>query len=374
MLVQTLHGLLDASDRGERPPGGCLAMLSPTGCFAAVAGARQVFADTGPLPEPLAMTWDTALDLGSVTKIVATTTALMTLVERGALRLDDPVRRYVSGAPVDASLADLLRHRSGLWEWWPLYVSGASTRPEMIDAVCRLPPRYPLGERHYSDLGFVLLGTVIERVFDRRLDAAVSSLVLEPFDLSMMRFARPPSGVPIAATSRGDWIERRMIDTGTPYPVLVRSDAFAGWRTRVLVGEVNDGNAFHGGGGIAGHAGMFATVPDLLSYGASLLASLGGSGPLQHRTVQQFTSDGPDAGQALGFRTWRSELAHCAAEVFGHPGFPGVVLGMMPRHEAVIVLAMNRLHIDRAEPVPIEPAWQRAVQVVHKILHDEESG
>jgi CubicO group peptidase (beta-lactamase class C family) len=374
-LARTLTALLAGTNCDGRPPsGGCLAVRSPAGCSAAVAGARQVFADTGPLPERPAMTWDTALDLGSVTKIVATTTSIMVLVERGAVSLDDPVRHYVPAAQVDASLADLLYHRAGLWEWWPLYVSGAGTHLETIDLICRLPPRYRRGERHYSDLGFMLLGAVIERVSTVPLEAAVTSLVLEPLVLGATRFARPADSVPVAATSRGDWIERRMIDTGAPYPVPVRSDSFAGWRTHVLVGEANDGNAFHGCGGIAGHAGLFATVPDLLSYGRSLLASLAGSGPLQPGTVQKFTSDGSDAGQALGFRTWRSELPGCTARAFGHAGFPGVVLGVMPRHQAVIVLAVNRLHIDGGEPIPTEPAWQKAMHAAHQSLHEQELG
>lgn len=375
LLARTLSELLQAGDRVvEPPPGGCLAVCSPTGCLAAVAGARQVFTDTGPSPEPPPMTWDTALDLGSVTKIVATTTAIMALCDRGALQLDDRLRRYLPAAPVDASLADLLRHRSGLWEWWPLYVSGARRSADVVDAICRLQPRYRPGERHYSDLGFMLLGAVVERVCAVSLDTAVSSLVLGPFGLATTQYAQPPSDAPATATTRGDWIERRMIDTGTPYPVPVRSAAFSGWRTHVLVGEVNDGNAFHSGGGIAGHAGLFATVPDLLSYGTSLLASLAGSGPLQERTVGQFTTEGPDVGQALGFRTWRSELDACTARVFGHPGFPGVVLGIMPRHQAVIVLALNRLHIDHRQPMPTEPAWQRAMHAAHQVLHAEERG
>lgn len=309
------------------------------------------------------MTWSTAIDLGSVTKIVATTAAVMSLGDRGLVELSDPVRRYVPAAPVDATLADLLRHRAGLWEWWPLYLD-ARERSEVVDAICRLEPRYPPGERHYSDLGFLLLGSVVERVAGTPLDEAVAHLVLEPFGLTATRFARPV-GV-AAATSRGDWIERRMIDTGTPYPVRGTSTYFAGWREHVLVGEVNDGNAFHGCAGIAGHAGLFSTVPDLLTFGTALLDG----GPLRSATVERFTAEGPDAGQALGFRTWRSEVASCVASVFGHPGFPGVVVGVLPRHAAVIVLVLNRLHVA-GDPIPTEPAWQRALHAAHHVLHEE---
>lgn len=373
-LAHALTAVLsDASDEAVPPSGGCLAVRYPGGDAAAVAGARQLFTDAGRLADPLPMTWDTALDLGSVTKVVATTTAVMQLVERGAIRLDDPVRRYVSAAPVDVPLADLLLHRAGLWEWWPFYVSSGG-QADVIDAACRRAPRYPPGARHYSDLGFLLLGSVVERVGALALDAAVRELVLEPFGLAATRFARPAGDGPVVATSRGDWVERRMIETRSPYPVPVQASSFTGWRAHVLVGEVNDGNAFHGCGGVAGHAGLFGTVPDLLDYGAALLASLAGNGPLQPGTVRRFIADGPDPGQTLGFRSWASTVAGCTTRVVGHPGFPGVVLGIVPDHDAVVVLAVNRLHIDGGEPMPTEFAWQRALHAAHSLLHERDAG
>ena len=87
----------------------------------------------------------------------------------------------------------------------------------------------------------------------------------------------------VVATSPGDGYERRMVDTGSPYPVTVDSRDFDGWRTRTLVGEANDGNCWHAFGGVAGHAGLFTTVPDLLRFGRALLASLAGRGPWSRR-------------------------------------------------------------------------------------------
>ena len=365
--------MLSITGDGRSPPaGGCLAMRTPTGDLTAISGARQALGDPGFLQTPLPMQWDTSVDLGSVTKIVATTTALMMLVDLRIAKLEDPIRRFVPQASVDATVADLLLHRSGLWEWWPFYVT-ADTRADVIDAACRLPPRYLPGTRHYSDLGFILLGAVVEHATSLDLDVAIGQLVLEPFNLTATQFARPSAQDNTAATSRGDWIERRMIDTGDPYPVTAHSEQFNRWREHVLVGEVNDGNAFHGCRGVSGHAGLFSTIPDLLDYGTMLLASLDGDGPLRRTTIQQFTRNARDANQALGFLTWRTTMPGCSSIVFGHPGFPGVTLGVIPRHRTVVALALHRLQVT-GEPIKIEPAWDLALHAAHKIVHETAHG
>jgi CubicO group peptidase (beta-lactamase class C family) len=110
----------------------------------ACAGAAARFGDGGPLDSPVPLTTATALDLGSVTKVLATTSALMALVDDGAVRLDDRLGDLLpaaAGTPVaGATLADLLEHRAGLWEWWPLYLTAQG--PEAIELIGRLPLRY----------------------------------------------------------------------------------------------------------------------------------------------------------------------------------------------------------------------------------------
>ena len=83
----------------------------------------------------------------------------------------------------------------------------------------------------------------------------------------LSRVQVPVYGAPVAASSTGDRIERRMIETGDPYPVIGDAGRFSGWRQHVLVGEVNDGNAFHALDSIAGHAGLFSSATDLLRFG-----------------------------------------------------------------------------------------------------------
>jgi len=335
---------------------------------AVVAGGhRQVLGDDGRPTDPLALADDPVFDVGSVTKVVVTTALLMTLVERGQVRLDDAVARwfpdFAAAGKVAVTVRDLLEHRAGLWEWWPTYANGGSDRAGTVDRVAALPLRYPAGSgRHYSDLGFMLLGEIVTRELGQALDAAAERHVFGPLDMGSSGFRPAGSAGPterVVATSLGDWYERRMIDTGSPYPVPVSIDAFAGWRARVLVGEANDGNCWHGFGGVAGHAGLFTTAPDLLRFGRALLASLDGDGPWSAAVVDDFVRPGRTAGQGLGFRV----TAAGGATVVGHPGFPGAHLGIIRARRQVVVLLTNRLHTS-GEPRPLDDAWSQLLREV----------
>ncbi|QNA93816.1 beta-lactamase family protein [Microbacterium sp. Se63.02b] len=135
------------------------------------------FADLAGTP----MTTATAFDIASVSKVAATTTVILRLVSRGDLDFDDPVERFLPGTPCAAgtTVRHLLQHRAGLWEWQPLYLDREHLDP--ADAIDAVPLRYGLDEgRHYSDLGFMLLGRIIAVVTGTPLDAAVRELVTAP--------------------------------------------------------------------------------------------------------------------------------------------------------------------------------------------------
>jgi CubicO group peptidase (beta-lactamase class C family) len=318
------------------------------------------------------MTIETRTDVGSVTKVVATTTALMALVDAGELDIDRPVGAvlpWTQHRPVGAAtIADLLAHRAGLWEWWPLYLASAD-RESALDAVTRLPLRYPPGQaRHYSDLGFQLLGAVAAHVGGADLAAIVDALVLEPLGLGATAYGRPAPGAAVAASSRGDEIERRMIASGEPYPVVVDAGGFDRWRDHVLVGEVNDGNAFHAFGGVAGHAGLFSTARDLLRFGDGLLSALDGGDWVRAETIRRFCQPGADVTQALGLRRWTSEVDGCGVTAVGHTGFPGVAMAVLADHGATMALVTNRLHVT-GTPRPTESMFRVALDATHRQLH-----
>ncbi|KJL22241.1 Esterase EstB [Microbacterium oxydans] len=305
-----------------------------------------------------AMTTGTAFDIASVSKVAATTTAILRLVSGGELRFDDPVDRFVPGtacAP-GTTVRHLLQHRAGLWEWQPLYLDRAHAG-DPAAAMDAIPLRYALDEaRHYSDLGFMLLGRIIAAIAGRPLDAAVRELVTAP--LGLARTGYGPVGQPVASSAVGDAAERRMVATGVPYPVLTADTDFA-WRDDEISGVVNDGNCFHALGGVSGHAGLFSTADDLLTLGAALAAPERHPDLWHPETVAELFRDGPDTGQALGWRSDTAALAGRPTRVLWHPGFTGCALGIVPGTGASAVLLTNRLFAS--EPVPTETLWRTAL-------------
>lgn len=340
-LEQAVAALL----AGENAPPGAVVGVSRRGRRAFRSGglAQAVVGGGRPARGQVPMTEHVASDLGSVTKVIATTAALMTLVARRELALEAQLADllpWARGQSVGrATLKDLLQHRAGLWEWWPVYVE-ARGREAALERAASLPLRYERGGAwHYSDLGFMLLGSVVEACGGGPLPSVVRSRVLDPLGLTRVSFARPLEGLAVAASSHGDAIERRMIETGDPYPVRVDASAFGAWRSHVLAGEVNDGNSFHAFGGVAGHAGLFGPATDLLRFGEGLLASLRGEGPFEPEVLRDFMTPGPDQRQGLGFRVWPDLGA------VGHLGFPGVAIAILPERELAMAMVTNRLHV-----------------------------
>ena len=303
------------------------------------------------------MTCATAFDVASVSKVAATTTAILRLVSDGELGFDDPVERFVPGtscAP-GTTVRHLLQHRAGLWEWQPLYLD--RTHPDAAAAADALPLRYGLDEgRHYSDLGFMLLGRIVAATTGLALDAAVRELVTTPLGLDRTGYG--PVGDPVASSGIGDAAERRMVATGEPYPILASDRDFA-WREDEVAGSVNDGNCFHALGGVSGHAGIFSTADDLLTLGAAL-ASPDRHPELWHPdAVAELGRDGPDAGQALGWRSDTAIVAGRDTRMLWHPGYTGCALGVIPGAGTAAVLLSNRLFAP--EPAPTEALWRTAL-------------
>ena len=357
-LSGTGHDALDravgrALSGPSAPPGACVATSTGGRVQWSAGGVAQQFDDDGALVDPPPMDLATRTDVGSVTKLIGTTLAIMRLVDTAALRLTDPVRAIVpalAGTPVGgADVQQLLEHRAGLWEWWPTYLEPG----DPLDVVANLPLRHsPESGRHYSDLGFILLGLVVSAVTGEPLPVSVRRLVLEPLELTATTYGSPAPGAPVAASSSGDRIEREMVRTGRPYPVTADPERFTGWRRHVLAGEVNDGNAFHSFGSAAGHAGLFSTAADLLLAGDAVLAGLRGDGLIGPRTSRLFLTGGAVPEQGLGFRRWST----AAGTAYGHTGFPGVAIAVLPDRQCTAVLVTNRLHVS-GSPAPTEPLW-----------------
>jgi CubicO group peptidase (beta-lactamase class C family) len=322
------------------------------------------------LREPRAMTSATAFDLASVTKVLATTMAVMLLVDRDRVRLDDPVHVYLPefrGARKDSiTVRHLLTHSAGLAQWQPIYYS-AKTREEAFRTLREMPLGWGVGEgRHYSDLGFMLLGVLVERVGGRPLDRFLAEELYEPLGLVRTGFrwkgcdpGCPPG--PFAATSHGNPYEWRMVhDTAFGYRYAGDPKSWDGWRRYTLAGEVNDGNAFHAYGGVAGHAGLYSTAREAQRLLQLLMngGEIGGHRYFKEETVATFLAPALP-GQALGWQlpSWAPEGS------FSHTGFTGTFVVGIPSRQRSVVLLTNRqnLGVDADTRYPDLGPLQRGV-------------
>ncbi len=355
-LLEYAEGEYGASQAGESRP-----------------GALRRLADAVP------MTTATMFDLASVTKVMATTFAVMLLVDRGDLDVGAPASRYLpdfrGGGKDDITLRHLLTHTAGLQQWVPTYYH-ASDADAAYAYVRDLPLGWAVGEgRHYSDLGFMLLGRVVERVARKSLDTFLRDELYAPLGLRSTGFRRRQAGAgaavaapagaepggPFAATSHGNPYEHRMVHDST-FGYLIRGDphSWDAWRRYTLVGEVNDGNAWHGWGGVAGHAGLFSTAGDLSTLLQLLLdrGEAGGRRYLRAETVEAFLAPVVE-GQALGWQV----PAYAPPGSFAHTGFTGTWVLGVPSQRLTVVLLTNRQNpgVDARGLYPDVGALQRGV-------------
>ena len=275
-------------------------------------------------------------DLGSVTKILSTTSIIMKLVEAKIVELDNPVSYYLPHPLFEQfSVKDLLMHRSGLWEWWPLYATLENSET-VVEYIANKELRYPPKSGwHYSDLGFILLGEIIKRVTQSTLPEIFADLVATPLGLIDTKYSTPTSLARAVPSSHGDSSEFSMLESNSPYPVDISPSSFKHWRTGILQGQVNDGNAFHLFGGESGHAGLFASLSDLVLFGQELLDGN------YFANINEFVTGGVDPIQALGFRRFGSDFS-----TFGHTGFPGIAVVLSQKNGKGFAFGTNRLLVQ----------------------------
>ncbi len=297
----------------------------------------------------------TLFDLASLTKVVATTTAVAMLVEEGRLRLDDRVQQHVPAFEGDGkelvTVRHLLAHTSGMAPGLWLY--GSARSPEMaMGQALRQRLRRPAGEQaEYSDLGMILLARVAEVAAGEPLDRFLARRVFLPLGMERTMFV-PPAAIRDAVI-----------------PTAVRNE-----RGFVLQGVVHDANAFRLGG-VAGHAGLFSTAEDVLRFGRMMLAagSLDGVRVLQGETVSSFTRRQPRAGsRALGWDTPadRSSAGRfISARAYGHTGYTGTSIWIDPQLELVVVLLTNRTY-DAGTPAAMLALRQAVHEAVATAVDD----
>jgi len=307
-----------------------------------------------PIKNPKPMTTEHLFDLASLTKVTATTFGIMLLVDEGEIDLDDPIYTYLpefeKGNKSNITIRHLLTHTAGLAQWKPIYYF-TSNPQERYQYIADLPLKWAVGqERHYSDLGFMLLGDITEGVSGQRLDTFLQKQFYDRLGLSNTFFNPLEKGFEkIAATSHGNPFEKQMVyDDDFGYSVDVDPNSWNGWREYTVHGEVNDGNAWYASGGVAGHAGLFSTVDDLQVL-VDLLINGGefkGKQIISSSVIDTFlTKD--RFGNGLG---WAMDKSVISAEgspdgTFGHTGFTGTHIVVVPQDSLSIILLTNRQHV-----------------------------
>jgi CubicO group peptidase (beta-lactamase class C family) len=307
-------------------------------------------------PERLPMARETIFDLASLTKVMATTTAVLLLVAEGALDVDDPVAKHVPAFAErekdGVTLRHLLTHSAGLKPWRgfhePLlererkrgerWIGTPAAREWVLQSICRSALVHEPGSAAvYGDLDFITLGAVVEAATRQPLERFCAERVFAPLGLADTGF------VPVGEGAR-------------PLPEA-RRRRFAAtencpWRGRILWGEVHDPNAF-AMGGVAGHAGLFAPVDDVMRFAEAWLdAWHGRPSPLPADAVRRFTDrqDLPAGSDwALGWDTpaeaGSSSGRHFSRTSIGHLGFTGTSVWIDLEREAIVVMLTNRVHL-----------------------------
>jgi CubicO group peptidase (beta-lactamase class C family) len=304
-------------------------------------------------PERIAMERETVFDLASLTKVMATTTLFLQLAEEGAVALDDPVAKvlphFAEREKEGVTFRHLLTHSSGLKPWRPFHeallererktgerVLGTPAAKEWIlESICRSALVHAPGEAAvYGDLDFIVLGAALEKLSGRPLDELAGARIHAPLGLASARFVRQASPLSDA--------ERRRFAATENCP----------WREKILWGEVHDPNAW-AMGGVAGHAGLFATADDVLDFGEALLDVWHGRGEaLPRARLREFaTRQALPAGSdwALGWDTpaaqGSSAGTHFSPQSIGHLGFTGTSLWIDLDADCAIALLTNRIHL-----------------------------
>jgi len=300
---------------------------------------EEVYGCASWVPERRPIPPDPVFDLASVTKVVATTTAVMLLYQRGGLDLDAPVAQYLPefGPEDKAEITPrhLLTHTSGFPAWIPFYEQHGSLEA-IFAAVCATPLEAKPNERcTYSDLEFITLGVLVERLAGQPLDVFCRDHIFAPLGLRDTTF-NPPAA----------WQDRFMATEDCP------------WRGRVVRGEVHDENAY-ACGGVAGHAGLFGTARDLGVFLQALLEAYQGHPQTEPRfvltpaTVATLLTRQPGPAETKYALGWGwcphyGEGKHAASpEAFGHTGFTGTQVFVDPARHLTVVLLTNRVHPSR---------------------------
>ena len=289
---------------------------------------RKALGERSLEPRREAMTVDTIFDLASLTKVVATTTAVMQLVQKGQIRVNEPVAKYIAefaeNGKEEITIRELLTHFSGLPQDLDLSQPWEGREAGLRMAYAEKPIYAPGSRFLYSDINFIVLGALVERVSGMSLQDYCEKNIFVPLKMTHTRFLPPASWLPKIAPTQYDEHDK------------------------MLRGVVHDPTVRRMGG-VAGQAGLFSTADDLAKFAQALL---GGSTILSPLTVEKMTTpQQPPTSEVLRGFGWdidspyssnRGDLLPVGS--FGHTGFTGTSLWIDPTTRTYIIVLTNAVH------------------------------
>ncbi|MCL2877320.1 MAG: beta-lactamase family protein [Acidobacteria bacterium] len=341
--LQNIEAAVEASIKdGELPGAVVLAARQGKIAYLKAFGNRAI----KPGPEP--MTTDTIFDIASMTKVVATTPAIMQLVDNGSLRLGDPVKRYLpkftGGGKDDITVSQLLTHYSGLRpgfdpsrEWFGHAAALEELWKEKVSGT-------PGKSFAYSDLNFIVLAELVRAVSGKALDVYAREHIFLPLGMTETAF-QPPA----------DWTAR-IAPTEMRQNAQQMMKGIKPAEYKMLRGEVHDITVWKMGG-VSGQAGVFSSARDLAIYAQTLLNrgvfynSEGGERLLSEASVAAMTSpqSPPQAANIRGYgwdinSEYSSPLGDLFSGGFGHTGFTGTSIWIHPPSDSFVIILSNRVH------------------------------
>lgn len=362
VLVQTIDSIFQSQVNNKLIPGAVILIKQQDRFiqkkaygYASLWNNKQQLLET-----PEKMTLQHVFDLASLTKVVGTTTGIMYLADRKQLSVNDRVSKYIRAFDTpekrNITIRHLLTHSSGMLDWYPMYYR-SNNKQATFQLISELPLFDSIGkQRRYSDLGFTILGQIIEVVSGMPLDRFAKEKIFLPLGMkhTMYNPLKDGNSLPIAPTSIGNPYEHRMVyDAALGFRRKeIDPDSWNGWRQYQLVGEVNDGNAWYANGGVSGAAGIFSNADDVQRL-VDMLQHKGranGKQFISEATIREFlTKDQFYNGLGWMMDTSVSLLKNGPAGSFGHTGFTGTSIAVIPEHHISVILLVNRQHTGLSE-------------------------
>lgn len=334
-------------------------------------------------PEKIEAKIDTIYDLASLTKPLVTGLLSAKMIEKGEINLDERITKYFpefeKSEKREITVENLLTHTSGFPAWKPFYLMGngelktKNIKEKILRLIVGEPPANPVNSTVvYSDLNFITLGFLIEKIYGKNLDEAANAEIFAPLKLQKT-FYNPPQILQkeIAASENGNTFEKQ---TAAEQNFEVENSE-SKIRSRIVWGEVHDGNAYFMNG-VSGHAGLFSNVFETFKIARQFLA--GQTILLKPETCKLFRANftkGLNEARSFAFQLAATDNSTASDALsknsFGHLGFTGTSLWIEPETERIFILLTNRTHTRQPPFANINSVRRKFHELAARFLNEK---